>query len=296
MSYFDTLKSNSIEQLKATIEKIGGAKFKEDDRFWQPTMDKSGNSYSVIRFLPEPKDVDGPDAVSVIKILNHAFKTDIGWYINDCPTVIGEACPVCEANSVLWNSGNEDNKNIARKRKRTTKYVSNIYIVNDPAHPENNGQVKLYKYGSKILDRINLALKPPFSDDVPFNPFNLWTGANFKLKIRIIDKQWSYDSCSFDTPGPLFTDDEKLRSIYESEYSLKDLIKPDVFKSYDQLKKRFDLVTGNSSHNLEREEAIPSANYTRQFESRPEVPQKEFVDPGFDDDDPDLNYFKSLID
>ena len=216
-----------------------------DERLWKPEMDKSGNGYAVIRFLPAPDGEELPFA----KVWSHAFKGPGGqWYIENSLTTLGKDDPVGELNRELWNSGRESDKAVARAQKRKLSYYSNIYVVSDPAHPENEGRVFLYKYGKKFFDKLVEAMQPAFADETPIDPFNFWSGADFKLKIRKVDGYWNYDKSEFAAPSTLGNfEDDKLESIWKQGYSLAEFEDPKNFKSYEQLKSRLDLVLGNKS-------------------------------------------------
>ena len=214
-----------------------------DDRFWRPELDKSGNGYAVVRFLPAPEGEDLPWA----RILNHGFQGPGGWYIENSLTTLGQKDPVSEHNSTLWNSGIEANKEVARKQKRRLNYTSNVYILKDPAHPENEGQVKLYRFGKKIFDKINDLMNPEFEDESPVNPFDLWAGANFKMKIRKVEGYSNYDKSEFEAPSALLEDDDKMEEIWKSENSLKELVSEDKFKSFDELQTKLNRVLGLGS-------------------------------------------------
>ena len=211
-----------------------------DERYWRPELDKSGNGYAIVRFLPAPDGEDLPWA----RMWNHGFQGPGGWYIENSLTTLGQKDPVSEYNSKLWNSGIEANKEVARKQKRRLNYTSNVYIVKDPAHPENEGQVRLYRYGKKIFDKINDLMNPEFEDETPVNPFDLWEGANFKMKIRKVEGYSNYDKSEFDTPSALLEDDNKMEEIWNSEHSLKELVSDDKFKPFDELKEKLDRVLG----------------------------------------------------
>ena len=215
----------------------------DDDRFWRPELDKSGNGMAVVRFLPAPEGEDLPWARS----WNHGFQGPGGWYIENSLTTLGQKDPVSEHNSTLWNSGIEANKEVARKQKRRLNYTSNVFIIKDPAHPENEGQIKLYRFGKKIFDKINDLMNPEFEDESPVNPFDLWAGANFKMKIRKIEGYSNYDKSEFEAPSALLEDEARLEEIWKSESSLKELVSEDKFKSFDELKTKLDRVLGLGS-------------------------------------------------
>jgi len=245
---FEKLKrSRSTDSLTKEVLKVSqpteGVYEKDDERFWQPEVDKAGNGMAIIRFLPAPA-ADGDDALPWVRRFNHAFQGTGGWLIDNCLTTNAQTCPVCEHNSILWNSGIEANKEIVRKQKRKLTYIANILVISDPKNPANEGQIKLYKFGKKIFDKISEAMNPEFADETPMNPFDFWEGANFKIKIRQVEGYRNYDKSEFDTPAALSDDDAKLEKIWKSEHSLKEFIDAKHFKSYDQLKARLTLVLG----------------------------------------------------
>ena len=274
-----------------------------DERLWKPEMDKSGNGYAVIRFLPAPDGEDLPWA----KLYTHAFQGTGGWYIENSLTTLGQKDPVSEHNSQLWNSGIESDKEIARKQKRKLSYYANIYVVKDSANPHNEGQVFLYKFGKKIFDKITAAMQPEFEDEDPINPFDFWAGANFKLKIKKVAGYWNYDSSEFDRQSALLDDDDAMEAIWKKEYSLAELVAPDQFKSYDELKKRLDYVLGNApsrsrvNEDLE-DESEGRGSFTPDFKSStpPASSGGGFNDPDItpsntsEDEDDALSYFAKL--
>ena len=244
MSFSNLKKQSSLGNLTAKlvkeVEKLN-TNSNSDDRLWKPELDKSGNGYAVIRFLPAPDGEELPWA----KMYSHAFQGLGGWYIENSLTTIGQKDPVSEHNRELWNSGNEADKETVRKQKRKLSYYANIYVVKDSANPSNEGQVFLYKFGKKIFDKIMEAMQPEFEDETPINPFDFWQGANFKLKIKKVAGYWNYDSSEFERPGALLDDDDALEAIWKKEYSLAALTAADQFKSYEDLKKRLEYVLGN---------------------------------------------------
>ena len=292
MSSFANLKRNrsSLEKLTKAIEsttQTTESNSKDDNRFWQPSVDKAGNGMAVIRFLPAPA-VDGDEGLPWVRIFHHGFQGPGGWLIDNCLTTVNEKCPVCEHNSTLWNSGVEANKDIARKQKRKLSYIANVYIVSDPSNPENEGQIKLFKFGKKIFDKITEAMNPEFADETPVNPFDLWEGANFKLKMRNVEGYRNYDKSEFaDKSALLDGDDEKLENLWKSEFSLKEFTEKKHFKSYDQLKARLDKALGF--------ESVAPKTKAEDFVAKTSPDLEEassFNTSGIDDDD--LDYFKSL--
>ena len=240
MSFADLKRKsqNNLQFLQKELEKSSSGK-NVDERFWKPEVDASGNGYAVIRFLPAPEGETVPWA----KVYSHAFQGPGGWYIENSLTTIGDKDPVGEVNRRLWNSGSDEDKETARKQKRKLQYYSNIYVVKDPKHPENEGKVFLYKYGKKIHDKILAAMQPEFQDETPVNVFDLWEGANFKLKIKVAG-YWNYDSSEFDSVSALSADDTELEATWKSEHSLEAFTAKDQFKSYEDLEKRLNMVLG----------------------------------------------------
>ena len=235
-------RSNNLDTLMGELSKVAEPQKQsnsyQDDRFWKPELDKSGNGYAVFRFLPAVSGEDLPWA----RLWSHAFQGPGGWLIENSLTTINKKCPISESNSLLWNSGVEADKEIARKRKRKLSYYANILIVSDPKHPENEGQVKLYKFGKKIFDKITEAMKPEFEDETPINPFDFWEGANFKLKIRKVDGYWNYDKSEFDSSTTVKENDEAIEELWNKQYPLKPFLAAENFKSYDELKAKLDKV------------------------------------------------------
>ena len=245
MSFSDLKKQSKLGSLTSKlvkeVEKMNSPQG-GDDRLWKPEMDKSGNGYAVVRFLPAPEGEDLP----WVKMYSHAFQGPGGWYIENSLTTTGGKDPVSELNTRLWNSGNDADKETARKQKRKLSYYSNIYVVKDPANPQNEGRVFLYKYGKKIFDKVMAAMQPEFEDEDPINPFDFWQGADFKIKIKKVAGYWNYDSSEFARPSALLDgDDDALEALWKKEYSLAELVAADQFKDYETLKKRLDYVLGN---------------------------------------------------
>ena len=240
----DTLRrANTLDKLLSQVQAESAPQEKKsyvDERLWKPELDKSGNGYAVIRFLPAPEGEELP----WVKMFKHAFQGPTGkWYIeNSLTTLGGQKDPVSDYNSQLWNTGLESDKEIARKQKRKLEYYSNIYVVSDSKHPENEGKVFLFRYGKKIFDKLMAAMQPEFEDETPINPFDFWEGANFKLKIRKVDGFWNYDKSEFDGVSALSDDDDALDAIWQKQYPLADFHAPSNFKSYDELKRRLDDV------------------------------------------------------
>ena len=239
----DTLRrANTLDKLLSQVQAESAPQEKKsyvDERLWKPELDKSGNGYAVIRFLPAPEGEELP----WVKVWKHAFQGPTGkWFIENSLTTLNQKDPVSEYNSQLWNSGLESDKEIARKQKRKLEYYSNIYVVSDSKHPENEGKVFLFRYGKKIFDKLMAAMQPEFEDETPINPFDFWEGANFKLKIRKVDGYWNYDASSFENVSALKDNDDDLNAIWKTQYSLQEFLAPTNFKSYDELKKRLDDV------------------------------------------------------
>lgn len=287
MSFKDLKKNSSdFSKLQSELEKQNKSNDYKDDRMWRPILDAASNGYAVIRFLPA---VQGED-IPWVKTYQHAFRGKGGWFINNCPTTLGQKCPVCEGNNELWNSGTESDKNIARDRKRKLTYTSNILIVEDPASPQNKGKVFLFKYGKKIFDKIQEQMNPEFADESTVNPFDFWKGANFKLKVRKVEGYVNYDKSEFSAASAVFDgDDAKIEALWNSQYPLKPFVDPKEFKSYAELKvKLVDALGGDLRSEAGEEDTFESDTKARQTTSRRSAPKQESEDVDVD------TYLKSL--
>ena len=277
MSLAQLRKSNSLDKLLGAVEAENKSQEKKsyvDERLWKPELDKTGNGYAVIRFLPAVNGEDMPWA----KLWNHAFQGPTGqWYIENSLTTIGQKDPVSEMNTSYWNSGLESDKEIARRQKRKLQYYSNIYIVSDSKHPEKEGKVFLFRYGKKIFDKIMEAMQPAFDDEEPINPFDFWKGANFKLKIRKVDGYWNYDKSEFEGPSPLFDNDDEIEEVWKKQYALAEFTAPTNFKSYDELKTRLNTVlagtttVGNVTTLMEDEPVVTATFVDTKEEPAPSI-------------------------
>jgi len=307
---FAALKKNrsaSIEKLVQSAQAISGGEkgsgSKDEDKFWKPTVDKAGNGYAVLRFLPAPQGEDVPWA----RFWDHGFQGPTGkWYIENSLTTIGQPDPVSELNSKLWNSGIESDKDQVRKQKRRQHYAANVLVVSDPGNPANEGKVFVFKFGKKIFDKIMDVLQPQFQDEEPVNPFDFWEGADFKLKIRQVEGYRNYDKSEFSTPAPLFGgDDEKLEAIYTQLHSLAQFTDPKNFKSYDELARKLNAVLGGTSAPMKTaesmmmdddEQGIAPAPSVGRSESAPAKKTAAFkpVESDDGDDDDTMSFFSKL--
>ena len=302
---FDALKKNrskSLDKLNAQLEKISSKSYSDpnEGKFWKPTRDKAGNGFAIIRFLPAPQGEEMP----FVRIWDHGFQGPTGlWYIENSLTTINQDDPVSEYNAKLWNSGLESDKEIARKQKRRLKYVANVYIVKDGGNPENEGKVFLYSFGKKIFDKLNDLMNPQFEDEAPVNPFDLWEGANFRLKIRQFEGYPNYDKSEFDAPSALSDDDSELERIYNAEHSLQELIDPKNFKSYNELKAKLYRVLAldeeaHAPSKAEDDDDFDLSNMGNSSQAAPAPTLREAMPAApsmsMDDDDDDLSIFKEL--
>ena len=247
MSLAQLKKQNSLDALLSAAQSENQAQEKKsyvDERLWKPELDKTGNGYAVIRFLPASDGENMPWT----KLWNHAFQGPTGqWYIENSLTTLGNNDPVSEMNSAYWNSGVESDKEIARRQKRKLQYYSNIYVVSDSRHPEHEGKVFLFRFGKKIFDKLMEAMQPAFEDETSVNPFDFWKGANFKLKIRKVDGYWNYDKSEFEAPSALFDNDDDIEKVWKKQYALTEFTAPTNFKSYDELKTRLSMVLAGTT-------------------------------------------------
>ena len=303
MSFSDLKKQSKLGSLTAKlvkeVEKMNNNASSTDDRLWKLECDKAQNGYAIIRFLPAPEGEDIP----FVKLYSHAFQGPGGWLIDQCITTLNQKCPICEHNSGLWNSGIDSNKEVARKQKRKLTYVSNIYVVKDPANPSNEGKVFLYKFGKKIFDKLTTAMQPEFEDEQAIDPFDFWQGANFKLKAKNVAGYRNYDSSEFAAAGPLLEDDDAMEAIWKKQYSLAEFIAPDQFKSYDELNNRLGQVLGNKTTRRQDPEVADEEQTSRgsvreldedlrtQLNSLSSSNSSSYDD---DEDDDTLSYFAKL--
>jgi len=294
MSFANLKKQSKLgsltQKLVKEVEKMNNNGGQGDDRLWKLECDKSGNGYAVIRFLPAP---DGED-LPFVKLYSHAFQGPGGWYIENSLTTLGGKDPVSEYNTTLWNNGTDAGKETARKQKRKLTYISNIYVVKDPANPENEGKVFLYKYGKKIFDKLTAAMQPEFEDEEAIDPFDFWQGANFKLKAKNVAGYRNYDSSEFTPVTPLLDDDDALEGLWKKENSLAELVANDQFKSYDELKTRLSYVLGNKKVTQDVE-TIDEDNDRGEAEQLVTAAVTSTPTPSStDDDDEALSYFAKL--
>ena len=295
---FENLKKQSklgslTSKLVKEVEKMSSTGGGADERLYKPVVDKTGNGFAVIRFLPAPDGEELPWA----KMYSHAFQGPGGWYIENSLTTIGGKDPLGEHNRDLWNTGTESNKETVRKQKRKLSYYSNIYVVKDPTNLQNEGKVFLFKYGKKIFDKIMEAMQPEFEDESPINPFDLWQGANFKLKIVKKDGYWNYDKSEFGPSEPLLSDDDAMEALWKKEYSLAAVTAPDQFKSYEELEKRLKMVLGQKPTNRRMDEEVEDEDNDRgTYTSESNGIKETFnsLDSSSEDEDDALSYFQKL--
>jgi len=282
-------------QTALEAESTDGKKSYGDDRFWKPELDKSSNGYAVLRFLPATNGEELP----WIQYWDHGFQGPGGWFIEKSLTTLGNDCPVSEYNGTLWNSGDEAQKDQARKQKRRLHYVANVLVVSDPAHPEYEGKVMLYRFGKKIFEKIKDVMQPQFEDEKPVNCFDMWEGADFKLKVRKVDGYWNYDKSEFSNPAPISEDDSVLEGLYNKQHSLAELIAPDQFKSYDDLKLKLEralglggveVSTATASTIADDNTSASSATAT----SKPWADTPQPVSNSTDSSDTTMSYFEKL--
>jgi hypothetical protein len=303
MSFSDLKKQSSLGSLTSKlvkeVEKMNNTSGGADERLWKPEMDKTGNGYAVIRFLPAPDGEELPWA----KMYSHAFQGPGGWYIENSLTTTGGKDPVSEYNRELWNSGNEADKDTVRKQKRKLSYYANIYVVQDKANPHNEGGVFLYKFGKKIFDKIMESMQPEFEDETPINPFDFWQGANFKLKLKKVAGYWNYDSSEFDRIAPLLDDDDALEAVWQKQYSLSSLVAADQFKSYEDLEKRLKMVLGTKpaarrydeeTANEDNDRGSYSPDFNRAKQTVESAVASTPIASASEDEDDALSYFQKL--
>ena len=299
---FASLKSNRadlsklVEQARETTGQQQSKRQSDDPRFWQPTRDKAGNGYAIVRFLPG----DTEAATPWVRYWDHGFKGPTGqWYIEKSLTSIGQQDPLSELNSKMWNSGIEADKATVRQRKRNLRYVANVLVVSDPAAPENEGQVKLYRFGKKIFDKIMDSMQPQFPDEKPVNPFDMWEGADFTVKIRKVEGYPNYDASSFKAPQAISDDDAELEGIYNKQHDLGEWVDPKNYKSYEELKARLAVVLGEAAPSSRplKEPVVEAAQPAVAAEPEPaasaEPPKVATAENDLSEDDT-MSYFAKL--
>ena len=302
---FAALKSNRTDLSKLVEAASSGpgetkTDNRNDERFWQPTRDKAGNGYAVIRFLPGDAEAPTP----WVRYWDHFFKGPTGqWYVEKSLTSIGQADPLSESNSKLWNEdGSEEAKRIVRERKRNLRYIANVLIISDPSNPENEGQVKMYRFGKKIFDKIMDSMQPQFPDEAPVNPFDMWNGADFTVKIRKVEGYPNYDASAFKSPSAIAGSDEELEAIYNKQHDMSEWTDPKNYKSYDELKSRLAVVLGESAPRTVREQVsldtsepykAPVAAAPVQPVSAPQPEISTAENTNLDEDDT-MSYFAKL--
>ena len=295
---FNDFKKKSKSNMTDLIRKMEDQNKKtdyKDDRFWRPEIDKTGNGFAIIRFLPEVENEDCPWA----KVYSHAFRGPGGWYIENCLTTISQKDPVSELNTQLWNSGVESDKNLARDRKRKLNYTSNIYVVSDPSNPQNEGKVFLYKYGAKIFEKLQEVMKPEFKDEEAINPFDFWKGANFRLKIRKVAGYTNYDKSEFDSSSPLCKgDDAELEKVWKNQYPLTEFTNSSNFKTHQELKDRLYEVLGGdirAASNVGYDKTAEDISESDIKEKKPQdFKSKKLPEQNVDEETDALDYFSKL--
>ena len=296
----ENLKRNKdqISKLLQAAEAVGegsGSQQKSygDDRIWKPTVDKAGNGYAVLRFLPSKEGEELP----WVRYWDHGFKGPTGlWYIENSLTSIGQQDPVSEMNSKLWNTGLDEDKTLARERKRRLHYIANVYVVSDASNPQNEGKVMLFKFGKKIFEKVMDVMQPQFEDEKPINPFDLWEGADFKLKIRNLEGYRNYDKSEFSDKTSLFEGDEtKLEAVYSQTHPLKEFTEPSNYKTYEELKAKLIRVLGEEvedTRTLKQESQMNEPTVSPQPKVHEPVTAEEV---NFDnDEDETMSYFAKL--
>lgn len=299
-------RKSHLETLTKKMKDAGGKFQSEDDRFWKPTVDAAGNGFAIIRFLPACPDEDNGD--DFVQVWSHGFKGPGGWYIENSLTTIGKPDPVGEYNSELWNSTTDDEspaRKQAREQKRKLTYISNVLVIDDPDHPENNGKVFLYRYGKKIMDKIDEKMNPAHKGEEAINVFDMWEGANFRIKVRRVKNFPNYDNSQFDSQSAIADSDKKIETIWKTTYPLKPFVAPDQFKSYDELKRKLEQVLGlhrmagmtQRAETMNEEEAPAPRQRTKAapIVDSDEVPwNDDETSSGEEDEDSDISFFKKL--
>ena len=247
-------KSTDISALQKSISEMKNKKSSSEDEYWKLTCDAAGNGTAELRFLPAHPDEDMP----VVEVHEYFFgKLDkaLGkkkWYINRSLETIGKKDPVKEEYWACINKKTEEHKEMAKEIRDRQSFIVWVYIVDDKNAPENNGRVMKTKLSSSqwkfITDRINPDEMLIEDGVVPIDVFNLWEGANFKLRAyNGSNNMRTYDRSVWMEPGPLFKDDEKMEEVYSKVTGLKSEVDPDgplYKKTYAELEEQLISVLG----------------------------------------------------
>lgn len=293
------MRGSNLQKVKEALDKMnkGGDSYK-DGRMWTPTQDDAGNALAVIRFLPSLK----ADQLPWVKVYTHGFQGSTGrWYIEKCLTTIGADDPVCNYTRKLWNRGDDEGKELARKYKRKLSYYSNVLVVNDPKHPENEGKVFLFRYGAKIFAKITSMMMPELDSDPSVDVFDPDVGANFRLRVKRVAGYANYDDSAFQAPSPISKDDKVLDGILSAAYDLGEFLKPESYKSFDELDAKFhDVLQVEGKPETATREATwdkPEAETWDEPKAKsvraPRAESKPAPEPVMDDDDP-AKYFEQF--
>jgi len=289
------MRNTDFGKISSEFEKIANpqsdSKSYQDDRFWKLEADKAGNGTATLRFLPRAEG----DELPWVKIFSHGFQGPTGkWYIENSLTTIGENDPVGELNSRLWNTGSDADKEVARKQKRKLAYFANVLVVSDPKHPENEGKVKLFKFGKKIFDKIMDKARPTFEDETPVNVFDFWEGADFKLRMRKVDGYPNYDQSAFQEPSPVADSEEEILAIANSQHKLTEFLDKKNFKTYEELARKLaSVLEGNSNSAPSAASISDDDEPVRQVKAT--APKSKVSIASSDDSDEEaLSYFKKI--
>lgn len=290
---------SSLSKLQQDLAKLNPTRQKNEDEgeYWYPAVDKAGNGEATIRFLPAPAGEDVP----FVRLWNHGFHGPAGktgpWLIENCPTTIGKPCPICDHNTSLWNTGEKDARALVSAQKRKLTFIANVLVIKDKLNPENENKVFKFKFGKKLFDKLNEAMNPAFDDEEPLNPFDPWSGANFRVRIKNVEGYRNYDASKFDSPAALADSDEEIEAIWKQCYPLAPIVAPDQFKGSDELKAKLNRVlvldtpvVASSPKKKVIDDEIP-------FDVTPKKPAPKATKAKMEEDDEDsLDAFKNLMD
>jgi len=298
MAGFASMKKSRMgfDQLAKKFEndKQGGGNNQKDERFFYPQLDENKNGQAIIRFLPPSEGEESP----WVKVYSHGFKGPAGqWYIEECPTTVNKECPVCAANSILWNSGIESDKTIVRERKRRMQYIANILVVEDKKNPEREGKVMLFKFGAKIFDKLKTAMYPEFDGEVAVNPFDFWEGANFRLRIRKVDGNVNYDKSEFTEPSAVAPTDKAIEAIWNEQHKLSEFLDTtgDRFKSFEELEKQLNRALGQrASSSTAQQESAKATDSAPESAPVKEAPKQEATPASEGESDDAMDYFRKM--
>lgn len=271
------------------------ANFEKDERFWELTKDNDYNGEAIVRFLPQPESKKG---FPIIKMLNHGFKQNGRWFIENCPTIIGKPCPICEK-AIVEYAKHENEENFKNPFYKKTRYIACILVVKDPGKPENEGQIMLWSFGPSIYDKIMDGVAPESGLTEAIEAFDLYDGVNFLIKSHKKDKWPNYSNSKFMTSAtPVAKKDKEIEKIFNSIINVDEFLEEDKFKSAEELQKKLNDILGIGENNEKANDKKNKSNRTKDNDKSSkddEDEEENNEDEDFEDNEGNVD-FDSLVD